>query len=89
MTYDTDVYEITVAITLSEDNKLVTSLTMDGKTVDELKATFRNTYDSDVPPGPVTGDRSNLKFWIILFIISATMLVTLIVYDIYDRKKAK
>ena len=81
MTYDTDVHEITVTVSLNENNELVAALTMDGKSVDALNATFENTYDADTPEAPPTGDNSNLTLWFILMIVSGSALVALTVYD--------
>lgn len=86
MTYDTDVHEITIAVSLKENNELVAVLTMDGKSVEALSATFENTYDADTPVAPPTGDNSNLTLWFILMIVSGSMLVALIVYD---RKRSR
>ena len=81
MTYDTDVHEITIKVSLNENNELVAALTMDGKSVDALNATFENTYDADTPDAPPTGDNSNLTLWFILMIVSGSALVALTVYD--------
>lgn len=86
MTYDTDVHEITVTVSLSENNELVAALTMDGKSVDALNATFENTYDADTPVAPPTGDNSNLTLWFILMIVSGSALVAL---TVYDRKRSR
>lgn len=81
MTYDTDVHKITITVSLNESNELVGALTMDGKRVDALGATFENTYDADIPHTPQTGDNSNLTLWFILMVVSGSMLIALIVYD--------
>ena len=81
MTYDTDVHEITIAVSLKENNELVAVLTMDGKSVEALSATFENTYDADTPVAPPTGDDSNLTLWFILMIVSGSALVALFAYD--------
>ena len=81
MTYDTDVHEIAVTVALNENNELVAALTMDGKIVNALSATFENTYDADTPVAPPTGDNSNLTLWFILMIVSGSALVALTVYD--------
>lgn len=86
MTYDTDVHEITVTVSLSENNELVAALTMDGKSVDALNATFENTYDAGTPVTPPTGDNSNLTLWFILMIVSSSSFVALVVYD---RKRSR
>ena len=81
MTYDTDVHEITITVSLNENNELVAALTMDGKSVTALSAAFENTYDADTPVSPPTGDNSNLTLWFILMIVSGSALVALTVYD--------
>ena len=86
MTYDTDVHEITVTVSLNDNNELVAALTMDGKSVTALSATFENTYDADTPVAPPTGDNSNLTLWIILMIVSGSALVAL---TVYDRKRSR
>lgn len=86
MTYDTDVHEITIAVSLNENNELVAALTMDGKSVDTLSATFENTYDAEIPDAPPTGDNSHLTLWFILMIVSGSALVAL---TVYDRKRSR
>jgi len=86
MTYDADVHEITITVSLNENNELVVALTMDGKSVDALNATFENTYDADTPVAPPTGDNSNLTLWFILMIVSGSALVAL---TVYDRKRSR
>ena len=81
MTYDTDVHEIEVTVSLNENNELVADLTMDGKETDSLNVVFENTYDADEPSTPPTGDDSNLIVWIVLMAVSGSLLVALIVYD--------
>lgn len=86
MTYDTDVHEITITVSLNENNELVAALTMDGKSVTALSATFENTYDADTPEAPPTGDNSNLTLWFILMVVSGSALVAL---TVYDRKRSR
>ena len=86
MTYDTDVHKITIAVTLNENNELVAALTMDGKSVTALSATFENTYNAEIPDAPPTGDNSNLTLWFILMIVSGSALVAL---TVYDRKRSR
>ena len=86
MTYDTDVHEITVTVSLNENNELVAALTMDGKSVDALNATFENTYDTDTPAAPPTGDNSNLGFWIGLAAVALGGLVATVIIG-FKRKK--
>ena len=81
MTYDTDVYEITVAITLGEDNTIVAATTVNGDVADSIVAEFQNTYHADQPVTPPTGDNSSLIFWFIMMIVSGTAFVVLTVID--------
>lgn len=86
MTYDADVHEITITVSLNENNELVAALTIDGKSVNALNATFENTYDADTPVSPPTGDNSNLTLWFILMIVGGSALVAL---TVYDRKRSR
>lgn len=81
MTYDPDVHTLTVSITLSQDNKLVATLTKDGQSVESLSAVFENTYHKEQSVAPPTGDSSNLTFWFVMMLVSVTMLVALLVFD--------
>ncbi len=85
MTYDTDVYEITVAITLNDNNVLVATATVGGQAAENIVAEFQNTYHADTPVAPPTGDNSNLTFWFIMMIVSGT---TLIILAITDKRKS-
>lgn len=90
VTYDTKVYDISIAITLSGDNKLVSTITMDGKAVNDVVARFENTYYTDHTTAPPTGDNSNITFWFIMMIISGTVCIVLVLLDKrYTRSKAK
>jgi len=86
MTYDSDTHEITITVSLDENNGLITALTMDGKDVEALHATFENTYDAGKPVVPPTGDNTNLTLWLVLMIVSGSVLVALVVYD---RKRGR
>ncbi len=86
MTYDTDVHEITIKVSLNGNNELVAALTMDGKSVNALNATFENTYDADTSEAPPTGDNSNFMLWFILMIVSGSALIAL---TVYDRKRSR
>lgn len=80
MTYDTDIYDITVAIKLGEDNKLNATVTMNGSVVETAVAEFENIYHVEdlVPP---TGDNSNNVFWFIMLILSGIACVVLFLLD--------
>ncbi len=81
MTYDGDVHEITVVLTVNADNELVAALTMDGVSVNSLEAEFQNVYDKDQQVAAPTGDHSLLHLGFVMIIVSATAFVSLLVYD--------
>lgn len=81
VTYDAKVYHISVAITLTGDNKLVSVTTMDGETVNDVIARFENTYYSDHTVSPPTADKNDIIFWLIVMIISATASIVLILLE--------
>ena len=74
VTYSDMAYNITVAITLNENNELVATITNNGAAVDQVVAEFENIYDhtSDADP---TGD-PGLILWIAMLTISGGGLVT-------------
>ncbi len=76
VTYSTVEYAISVTVSLSEENTLVATMTMNEVEAAELVAEFENTYDytSEVP---VTGDHSNLEMWSVLMFISGGAVLTL------------
>lgn len=81
VTYDKKVYDIHIAVTLDEDNKLVASVTVDGKTVTNAVAKFENTYYGEKPGSPQTGDNSNIAFWFLMMLVSGTACIVLMVLD--------
>lgn len=76
VTYSEKIYNITVTVTKSEDNKLVITATEGGKAV-ELDEGFEfvNVCDGKTP---ATGDDNALIFWGIVFMIGVAMFVTLV-----------
>lgn len=89
VTYDTKVYDISITITLSSDNKLVSTITMDGETVNDVVARFENTYYTDHTTVPPTGDDSDITFWLIMMIISGVICIVLVLLDKrYTRSKS-
>ena len=87
MTYDADVHEITVSISLTESNELAAALTLDGRSVKDLVAVFENTYDAQDPDSPATGDSANLTFWFVMMIVSAASLIFLATYEQRHRNR--
>ena len=81
VTYDQKVYDIYIAVTFDEDNKLVANVTVDGKTVTNAVATFENTYHGEKPGSPQTGDNSNGAFWLFMMLVSGAACVVLMALD--------
>lgn len=89
VTYDTKVYDISITINLS-DNKLVSLITMDGETVNEVVARFKNIYNEGSAPAPSTGDIGNNTFWFIAMILSGAATIVLFFLDRkYAERKQK
>ncbi|MBQ8381717.1 MAG: hypothetical protein IJX47_00765 [Clostridia bacterium] len=88
VTYDTTVYEIEIQITLSDDNRLIATVTCDGEEVEDLVAEFENSFTAPAPAP--TGDDSNVMFHLLIAAISAAALVLLTVYrrrlDLYEEE---
>jgi len=81
VTYDQKVYDIHIAVTLGEDNKLVANVTVDGQTVANAVARFENAYYGEIPVPPQTGDSSNTAFWFIMMLVSGAACVVLMALD--------
>lgn len=78
VTYDTTVYTVDITVTLTDDNRLLASVTMNGEVVTDPVAEFVNTYKAPEPA--TTGDDSNVMFHLTIAAISAVALVLLTVY---------
>lgn len=71
ITYSQKVYEIEIAVSLSDDNKLEAELKVDNVAATEIKAEFENIYDfTVVDDEPKTSDNSNLALWLALLFVS-------------------
>ncbi len=79
ITYDTKVYDISVSITLSEDNRLIANIIMNGQTTDNPVAEFVNIYK--LPDGPQTGDNNKIIFWFIMMLFSGSTCIFLAVSE--------
>lgn len=77
VTYDTRVYELTVAVA-ETDGQLTMALTNDGVTVETFVAEFENIYHADEPISPPTGDTAGTVFWFALMVISGTAFAVLL-----------
>ncbi len=78
VTYDTKVYHISIAITSNNDNKLVSAITLDGKSVNDVIARFENTYYTDHTISPPTADNNDIIFWLIVMISTASIVLVLL-----------
>ena len=76
--YDTRVYDITVALKLSEDNTIIPVITVNSKTVNNITAQFTNIYNME-NTHPVTRDSSNVYLWIFMALLSGTACVILVI----------
>lgn len=75
--YDTSIYDITVALKLSEDNTIIPVITVNSKMVNNITAQFTNIYNMENTQ-PVTRDSSNICFWIFMALFSGTTCVVLV-----------
>ena len=77
ITYSTAVYNITVAITLGEDNQLVATITNNGAAATEAVGEFENIYIPDIPE---TSDPS-LALWMVMLAVSSGGVISLCLGD--------
>ncbi len=95
--YSTAEYEITVAVSLGADNKLIADLTLDEKDVKSVVAEFENVYDytpttpatptePPAPQNPQTGDSTNLGLWFALLFVSSGGLIGTTIYGKRTKK---
>lgn len=88
VTYDTNIYDISVAIDLGKDNKLIANVDINGHIVEKPVAEFVNIYHGENFDSPQTSDDSNITFWFILMILSGTTCIVLVILDKkYARSK--
>ena len=78
VTYDTTVYTIDITVTLTDDNRLIADVTMNGEAVSDPVAEFVNTYKA--PAVAPTGDTSDVMYHLTIAAISAIALALLTVY---------
>lgn len=79
--YDENVYNFSVSVALSDDNKLVATIVMNGHITENPVAEFVNIYYGESLYSPQTGDNSNITFWFILMILSGTSCIVLVILD--------
>lgn len=75
VTYSEKIYNISIAITKSDDNKLIATVISGGETVTEPEFEFVNVCDGKTPG---TGDDNALIFWGVIFVIGVVMFTTLV-----------
>ena len=79
--YDNKVYDISIDISLGEDNKLIALVCMDGDVTKKPVAEFVNIYHTKLHDSPQTGDNSNPTFWFIMMILSGATCIFLAIID--------
>lgn len=84
--YDTKVYNLSVNVLLSDDNRILTTMTLNGAPVTgtEAVAAFNNTYEAPDSDSPTTGEHGNVLLWAVLMVVSGGILVAT---ALYRRKK--
>ena len=71
VTYSTAVHTIDIALSIDADNRIIATLTQNGKPVEQVTAHFENIYAAGSVP-PQTGDRCQPLLWMALMLISLT-----------------
>ncbi len=89
VTYDNRVYDISIVIALSEDNKLIANTLMNGEAIEKPIAEFMNSYHSEIIVSPQTGDNSNVTFWFIMMILSGSACIFLIIIENKHRQRER
>lgn len=87
VTYDSKVYDISVCVSLTADNKLMSTVTIDGDITQKAVAEFVNTYHTPNGGATKTGDNGNGLFWLILAIFSGGICLLLITRSRTAAKK--
>lgn len=93
VTYSTACYEITIAISLDENNRLVAQVTQDSKEVQQVVTAFENVYDftpkkdQPVDDVPKTRDDLALSLYLTMMGIACGAAIMLIRYD--NKKKVQ
>ena len=70
VTYSQAVYEISIAITLNENNELLAEITVNGEKTSQAVAAFENVYDY-TPQLPQTGDETAIALWLLMMCLSS------------------
>lgn len=76
VTYDGKRYDVTVSVTLGEDNKLIATVSVDGTNDDSPSLVFVNEYDyTEKEPLPPTGNGSinNIALALLLIVLSIAL----------------
>lgn len=76
--YSEAVYNIEVKISLGDDNKLNTAITVNTEAKTSVEAAFENEYNytpPKQPEAPKTGDMTNIGMWLAVMFVSGTSLI--------------
>lgn len=89
VTYSTVTYDITITISLGEDNCLVAQIQQNEKVVEQVVAAFENVYDYTEPSDdpPKTGDGAALSLYLTMMGIACGAAIMLICGD--SKKKVR
>lgn len=80
--YDSKAYNITISVSLSLENSLIISATIDGEAVDTVLVNFENhCIPQEEPQSPPTRDNSRAGLWLSLMFISAGLFFVLLVLE--------
>ena len=86
--YDSAIYNISVNISLDQDNNLTATALLNGEAVDNIVVKFKNIYNGEPIDIPPTGDNSNITFWFVLMLTSGiTLIVLLVAPKMFSKKR--
>ena len=98
VTYDKDVYDITVTVSLDSDGNTAAQVSVNGMPVFDATADFENVYNGSTPVKPTpsgpsggapqTGD-ARITFWLAMMIVSASACILLTAADRRSRAKIR
>lgn len=75
--YSDKVYIIGICLSINDENRLAANITVDGKPVNQIVASFENVYSPAVMP-PATGDYSQPLLYLVLMLVSGVGLLMML-----------
>ena len=79
--YDTTVYDISVSLKLDGDNRLVSTVIIDGQIVTDPVAEFIHTCKTDANSPSTSENDSHIELWFILMLISGISCIALAIFE--------